>query len=161
MKTLYDINSTQIALISEIEALDGEITDNVSELLAINKTDLEVKSIAYLEVIRTKESMNKMIDEEIKRLTNAKKTNDNLVVRLKSNLIKAVDTFGDYQVGFQKFSKRKSEIINVIDVNALPAEYKVVKVTETADKIAIKEALKRGETIEGASIECNYHLKIN
>jgi len=106
MKTLYDINSTQIALISEIEALDGEITDNVSELLAINKTDLEVKSIAYLEVIRTKESMNKMIDEEIKRLTNAKKTNDNLVVRLKSNLIKAVDTFGDYQVGFPKVFKK-------------------------------------------------------
>ena len=161
MKTLYDINSTQIALISEIEALDGEITDNVSELLAINKTDLEVKSIAYLEVIRTKESMNKMIDEEIKRLTNAKKTNDNLVVRLKSNLIKAVDTFGDYQVGFQKFSKRISERVNVEDVNLLPKEFKTVKITETPDKIALKDAIKRGEKIEGVSIVEMSNLKIN
>ena len=48
----------------------------------------------------------------------------------------------------------------VEDVNALPGDYKKVKVTETADKTAIKKALKAGEQIEGCSIQESINLKI-
>jgi len=161
MKTLYEINSTQLALINQIEELEGEITSDVSELLTINEKDLKVKSIAYLEVIKTRESMNMMIDAEIKRLMSAKKANDNLIERLKSNLLNAVNIFGEFQVGFQKFSKRISERVNVEDVNLLPKEFKTVKITETPDKIALKDAIKRGEKIEGVSIVEMSNLKIN
>lgn len=163
MKSLYEINSTQVALINQIEALDGEITDEVNDLLVINQKDLTVKSIAYLEVIRSKKSMNKLIDAEIKRLTAAKKANENRIIQLKDNLLSAVNMFGEFKVGFQKFSKRISERVKVEDedVNNLPSIYKVIKVTTTADKVALKKAIKRGEKIDGASIVEVSNLKIN
>jgi hypothetical protein len=49
----------------------------------------------------------------------------------------------------------------VEDVNALPKEYKVIKVTEAADKIALKKAIQSGKEIDGVSLINNYNLKIN
>jgi len=43
----------------------------------------------------------------------------------------------------------------------LPKEFKTVKITETPDKIALKDAIKRGEKIEGVSIVEMSNLKIN
>jgi len=102
-----------------------------------------------------------MLKEEIKRLQTMVKRNDNLTTRLKDNLLIAVKTFGDFQSGFNKFGIRKSSQVSVEDVNSLPKEYKTVKVTEAADKMAIKKALQAGEHIEGCSIIENQNLKIN
>jgi hypothetical protein len=45
-------------------------------------------------------------------------------------------------------------------VNALPYAYKTVKVVETADKVAIKEAIKNGADIIGCSIATHRNLQI-
>ena len=80
--------------------------------------------------------------------------------RLKDNLLNAVKLFGKFEVGTVTFGTRKSSSVIVEDVNALPGDYKKVKVTETADKTAIKKALKAGEQIEGCSIQESINLKI-
>ena len=49
-----------------------------------------------------------------------------------------------------KINFRKSETVEVDDVNKLPAPYKVVKVTEQADKAAIKAAIKDGVELSDA-----------
>ena len=46
------------------------------------------------------------------------------------------------------------------DVNQLPAAFKVVKVTEQADKAAIKAALKDGVDVTGCRIETHRNLQI-
>jgi hypothetical protein len=46
------------------------------------------------------------------------------------------------------------------DVNDLPKQYKTVKVTETADKVAIKKALESGETVYGCRLVENVNLTI-
>src|SRR5690606_17072582 len=131
--------------------------------LAITQNELQQKTIAYLEVIRKKESFNSLINDEIKRLQGLKKVNDNLVDRLKDTLLMAVKTFGGYTVGTQKFGTRKSSQVIVEDdkVNSLPTEYKTVKVTEAPNKAALKKALEAGEEIDGVSIVENLNLKIN
>jgi hypothetical protein len=53
--TLYNIEQEYLNLISEIESLDGELTPEIEEQLTINKEQLESKSVAYLQVIATKE----------------------------------------------------------------------------------------------------------
>jgi hypothetical protein len=145
----------------EIQNAEGEITEETQSKLEINELQLQGKSIAYLSVIRQNEAENMVIDEEIKRLTAMKKRNNNLVANLKERVLTAVKLYGDYEVGLNKFGTRKSSSIEVENVNALPKEYKVVKVTEQADKAGLKKALKLGEEIEGVQLVEKLNLKIN
>ncbi len=148
---------------NEIESMEGEITPEVEQRLMITESQLQQKSIAYLEFIKSKESFNSLINDEVKRLQAMKKSNNNLIDRLKDNLLVAVKTFGDFTVGTQKFGTRKSSSVHVDakKVNSLPQEYKTITVTEAPDKKALKEALKRGEEIDGVEIIDNLNLKIN
>ncbi len=161
MKSLFEITLTQRELINEIELMEGELTSEMDLKLVITKGELEQKSIAYLEVIRKKESFNDLIDNEIKRLQAMKKSNANLIDRLSDNLLTAVKVFGEFTIGTQKFGTRKSSQVIVDDVNSLPKEYKTIKITEAADKKALKEALQSGEEIKGVYIQENLNLKIN
>lgn len=161
MKTLYNINNDYLELISQVEEAEGVLTPELEQALTINKSELEVKSIAYVEIIKQRESLNDRIDNEIKRLQALKKSNDTLVSKLKNNLLNAVNLFGNYEAGFIKLSTRKSkQVVIDYDVNDLPKQYKVVKVTETADKIAIKKAIESGETVYGCRIVENINLTI-
>ena len=161
MKTLYNINIDYLELINQVEQAEGVLTPELEQALTINKSELEVKSIAYVEVIKQRESLNERIDNEIKRLQALKKSNDTLVSRLKNNLLNAVNLFGNYDAGFIKLSTRKSKQVVVdYDVNDLPKQYKTVKVTETPDKIAIKKALESGETVYGCRLVENVNLSI-
>jgi hypothetical protein len=118
MSTLYEITIEQKNLINEIEQMEGELTPETEQRLIINESQLQQKSIAYLEVIRAKESFNYLIDGEIKRLQQLKKINNNVIERLNDNLLLAVKTFGDFTVGTQKFGTRKSSQVIVEDVNS-------------------------------------------
>ena len=161
MKTLYNINNDYLELISQVEEVEGVLTPELEQALTINKSELEVKSIAYVEVIKQRESLNERIDNEIKRLQALKKSNDTLVSKLKNNLLNAVNLFGNYEAGFIKLSTRKSkQVVIDYDVNDLPKQYKVVKVTETADKVAIKKAIESGETVYGCRLVENINLSI-
>ena len=160
-KSLYKINAEYMELFGRIEMAEGVLTPELEEELIIKKSELEVKSIAYVEVIKQRESFNDRIDEEIKRLQAMKKSNDTLVSKLKSNLLQAVSIFGNYEAGFLKIGTRKSKQVVVdYDVNDLPKQYKTVKVTETADKVAIKKAIESGETVYGCRLVENVNLTI-
>jgi len=159
--TLYTIENEYLQLINQIEQADGELTPEMEEALIINESQLQSKSIAYLEIIGGTESYITRIDDEIKRLQALKKRNSNLVDRLKNRLLDAVKTFGTFEVGLTKFGTRKSTSVDVLDVNSLPSGYKTVKVTESADKVAIGKALKDGLTIDGCRLVENVNLKIN
>ena len=160
-KSLYKINAEYMELFGRIEMAEGVLTPELEEELIIKKSELEVKSIAYVEVIKQRESFNTRIDEEIKRLQAIKKANDNLVLRLKNNLLNAVNMFGNFEAGFLKLSTRKSKSVEVtIDTNDLPKEFKSIKVTEAPDKTAIKKAIESGQEIEGCRIVENINLAI-
>ena len=160
-KSLYKINAEYMELFGRIEMAEGVLTPELEEELIIKKSELEVKSIAYVEVIKQRESFNDRIDDEIKRLQAMKKSNDTLISRLKTNLLQAVSIFGNYEAGFVKIGTRKSKQVVVdYDVNDLPKQYKTVKVTETADKVAIKKALESGETVYGCRLVENVNLQI-
>ena len=160
-KSLYKIESEYLELFARIEMADGELTPELESALEINKAELEVKSIAYVEVIKQRESFNTRIDDEIKRLQALKKQNDNLILRLKNNLLNAVNLFGNFESGFLKFSTRKSKQVEVnIDPNDLPKEFKTVTVSETPDKNAIKKAIEQGQEVAGCRIVENINLQI-
>ena len=158
--TLYDIKQEYLELIQEVEEMEGELTPETEYKLNINQSELQNKAVAYHSYILSKDSFNMQIDSEIKRLQALKKKNNNVIENLKSRLIGAIQTFGDFTVGTNTFGLRKSERVEIEYVNLLSKEYKTIKVTEQADKIAIKKALKEGKQIENAYIVEQYNLKI-
>jgi hypothetical protein len=160
-KSLYKIESEYLEILSQADELGGELTPELEEQLIINEKELQGKSIAYLEYIKTKEALNTRIDEEIKRLQALKKSNNNLITRLKKGLLTAVELYGNFEVGLTTFGTRKTSSVTVEDVNALPKEYKTIKVTEEANKAEIKKALQKGKKIEGCEIVEGKNLKIN
>ena len=159
-QSLYNIQNNYSHLMAVIEESEGEITPEIEEQLAINEKDLQKKSISYLEVIKQKERFITDIDAEIKRLQALKKQNSKLVSFLKDRLLNAVNLFGDFTVGTLSFGKRKSTKLNITDENRIDVKYtkRVLKVD--IDKMKIKEAIKSGETVQGAELEENYSLKI-
>lgn len=162
-KTLFEINHDYIAKIQELEDKDFALEPEDEQFLAINKSQLEHKSISYLEVIQSKELFNSRIDNEIKRLQALKKQGDRTIERLKDSLLTAVKTFGAFEVGLTKFGTRKSEsvIVDELKVNKLKKGYKTITVIEKPNREAIKKALKAGKVIDGCEIQENLNLKIN
>ena len=159
-KTLFDITNEALAIYENLEENGGELTPEIEQALTINEKELQSKGIAYVELIGSTESYVTRVDEEIKRLQAIKKRNNLLVDNLKSRLLDAQQTYGDFTLGFTTITTRKSESIEVEDVNSLPKEYKVIKVTEQADKKALKEAIKKGEVIAGVTLVENQNLRI-
>lgn len=158
--TLYEIKQEYLELINQVEELEGEITPEIEEQLIINQNELQNKAIAYHSVILAKDAFNMQIDNEIKRLQALKKRNNTLIDNLKNRLVGAIQTFGEFTIGTNTFGLRKSERVEVKDVNLLPKEYKTIKVTEQADKIAIKKDLKLGKEIDNCYIVEQFNLKI-
>tara|TARA_R110002020_G_scaffold131140_3_gene293343 strand:- start:342 stop:830 length:489 start_codon:yes stop_codon:yes gene_type:complete len=158
--TLYQIKESYLSLMDEIEASEGILSEDQENALEINKSELDSKSIAYLEVIKSSKAFISTIDEEIKRLEALKKRNKSLISRLEDSLIGAIELFGEFTVGTLTFGRRKSESVQVDDVNSLPTEFKNVKVTETAKKADLKAAINSGKEIDGVYIQTNFSLKI-
>jgi hypothetical protein len=160
-KNLYQITTDYSNIINELEENLGDITPELEEKLMINEKELQSKSISYISVVSDRESLNTRIDDEIKRLQAMKKSNNNLIAKLKDRLLDAVKLFGNFEVGLTKFGTRKSSQVIVEDVNSLPSEFKTIKVTESANKAEIKKAIKAGESIGGCELVENLNLKIN
>jgi len=158
--TLYSIKNEYLELVNEIEELEGELTPELEYKLKINQSELSNKTIAYHSVILSKEAFNTTIDNEIKRLQGLKKQNNNVIDRLKNSLVSAIELYGDIKIGTNTFSLRKSERVEVEDVNLLPKEFKTVKVTEQANKVEIKKALKLGQKIKNVYLREVFNLKI-
>jgi hypothetical protein len=161
-KSIYQIENEYQLLINQIIEAEGEITPQQELNLQITKEQLQSKGINYAYVIRKLDFESDVIDAEIKRLSQLKKVRQNLSERLKANITHAMHTFevDKIESPLIKISFRKSQAVEVGDVNSLPSEYKVVKVTEQADKIKIKQALQNGEQIQGCSIITNTNLQI-
>jgi hypothetical protein len=160
--TIYQIEQSYNQLAEELIENGGELTPSLEEQLAITEEQLQNKSVAYSFVIKQMDADIDIIDAEIKRLQALKKQREKASEYLKERIKHAMDTFSieEIKTPLVKINFRKSESVEVDDVNQLPASFKVVKVTEQADKAAIKAALKDGVEVTGCRIETHRNLQI-
>jgi hypothetical protein len=160
-KSLYHISTEAMDIVSALEETEGELNPNIESALRINQNELQEKAINYAYAIKTVSNDVDAISEEIKRLQALKKAKENVVQRLKDTVVNAMQIYGIEKVETPtlKLSIRRSEAVEV-DENFHEDIYMVKKVTYTPDKTRLKEAIKRGENIEGARIIENYNLQI-
>lgn len=157
---LYEITREAQELASLLET--EELTPELEAALVINQDQLQNKAGNYAKVITNIQSDSDAIDAEIKRLKAMKESKDRALNRLKEALREAMLVSGldKIESSLFKLSLRRSEAVEVDVVDALPSEFINIKNVVTADKVAIKEAIKRGENVTGARIIENFNIQI-
>jgi len=157
---LYEITQEAQYLAALLET--EELTPELEAELLINQEQLQIKGINYAKVISNYQSESDAIDAEIKRLKAMKESRDKKVAWLTESLKKAMLVSGIEKIESPlfKISLRRSEAVEVEIPEALPIDWQVKKVTITADKVAIKKAIKEGYSITGARLVENFNLSI-
>jgi hypothetical protein len=157
---LYEITQEALYLSTLLET--EELTPELEQALIINQDQLQAKAVNYAKVIANYQAESDAIDQEIKRLKAMKESRDKKVEWLKESVKKAMLVSGIEKVESPlfKLAVRRSEAVEVDLVEALPNAYQNVKNVVTADKVAIKEAIKRGENVTGARLVENFNLQI-
>ncbi len=150
---LYEITE----LIKKSEEL--ELTQDDLELLEI---ELKQKSDNIVKYINNLESNINVIDTEIKRLQELKKTEKNKIERMKEYIKYSMDKMGLKKIEspIGKISLRKSESVEIEDIEKIPGEFVTIKQTFQPDKTAIKKAIKEGKEIEGAKVVIKENITI-
>lgn len=93
-RSIFAIQKEYADLADQIEANDGELTEELEEILIQNSIDFKKKAASYVGIIKTKENRTLMIDDEIKRLQSLKKSTDNTADKLKTILLNALKLYG-------------------------------------------------------------------
>lgn len=155
---IYNIKSEYINIAMQLT--DGELTPELEQALQITEQNLHDKAINYGYVIKTLESEVDIIDTEIKRLQELKRSRSNAIERLKNNITEAMELFGVTEVKAPTFklSFRKSESIECDEF--VDSNYCTVKTSIAPDKVAIKQAIKEGKEVVGARLVVKNNLQI-
>lgn len=158
MASLYELTGI-FKQINEMEGLDEET--KLDTLDSIDWTDqFEEKVENTVKVIKNKEADADQLKEEIDRLTKRKKSIDNDIARLKTGLQGAFEITGHEKVKGVLFTVTlaKNQPSVVVDEELLPKKYFVQKLTP--DKTTIKELLKAGKKVKGATLQESRSLRI-
>ena len=171
MASLYAIDERLEMLITEqFDTEDGVIFESEEELA--NKIDevqldLETKIENIGCFIKNLEAENEALKNEEQNLKKRRTTNENKIEGLKRYLDGYLTaTIADdnerakwrFKTAKVILGYRRSNTVEVPDIDKLDKEYLKVKTDVSADKIAIKEAIKSGKEVKGAFIKENINL---
>lgn len=150
MKSLFKINTEILETVNEIIENGGELTADTELKLSVSKQEFELKSVQYFHAIKQIESESIMLDNEIKRLQELKKSREKTIERLKEVLLYSMQLHGLDKIVTETLtiSTRKSKSINVIDIELLP--FDCLKIEKKAIKTEIKKYFDNGTDIQGA-----------
>lgn len=154
MANLYEIDR---AILGCVDPETGEIIDpELLNGLLMERTE-KIENVALW--VKNLESDAVAYEAEEAAFKTRKEKARNKVEKLKEWLANACD--GEkFATGKCEISFRKSESVEVVDINKIPAEFIRTKTTETADKTAIKKAIKSGQEVDGCSLVQKLNTKI-
>lgn len=161
MSSIYELNKNYMELTAMLEEAETpeevEAIQNTLEMLDLSIEEKIENTAKYMVNV---EADIQGLKTEIDRLTKIKKAKENAVERLKNNVEYAMKQKGieKLEVGTFKAGYRKSESVEIINLDVIPADF--TKVEIKADKTAIKKAIKAGEAVEGAEIKVNQNFYI-
>lgn len=122
-QSLYEITKDLRLICSDLEENGGELTDELAELLTINQNNLKEKLSDYRKAILHYNTIVECSKNEKKRLNDRQKVKENIINRLKSNILLAVKEFG-YD------GKSGNKIIELNDVTFYTKNTKIVNYNE-------------------------------
>jgi hypothetical protein len=159
---IYQIEKEYLELVNQLIESGGECSPELELQLTINQEQLEQKARGYGFVVKQMESDISIIDAEIKRLGELKKARLKTIERLETTVSNAMQLYdiNRLETPTLKISFRKSESVEIDNEAEIPAQFLKEKITYTIDKVAIKEAIKKGEVVIGARLQVNQNIQI-
>lgn len=154
MPSLYEIDQQ---IMSCVDMDTGEIVDmdKLSELQIERETKLENIAL-WIKNLKAEEAALKAEKDafaEREKQTKAKRE------KLSEWLTEALN--GEkMSTNKVSISFRKSESVKITDIEAIPMNYIVETITESPDKVAIKNALKKGLDVPGCELELKNNISI-
>ena len=161
-QSIYQITNEHQLIINQIIELDGELTPELETALTINKADLETKGVNYaffIKEIRDRKLARKNYLDKLKKDNDI---DDKIENELINRLSLAMQLFEveKIETPLIKLSFRNSESVEITNESQLDACFIVTKTVSTPDKKAIKDAIKSGVLVCGATISYNKNLQI-
>lgn len=160
--SIYQIEQDHLQLIEQLMENGGELTPEIESSLKINQENLTTKGTNYGYIIKQLEGECAIIKSEKDRLDALQKTRERSIERLKSALSTAMQIFQVEEIKspVMKISFRRSESVEIDNLDLVPFDYKILKESVTADKKAIKAAIESGVDVQGARIQINQNIQI-
>lgn len=163
--TLYEIDSQIKGIIDRLyDEMDenGEVGEvDFSALESLNdERQNKLENIALY--VKNLEAEAGAIKAEEENLSRRRKRLENKAKGLKFLLIRSITENGDKEISTARCSAKVRESIatEIMDINLIPKEFISEKVDISADKMAIKKALKSGEEVAGARLVVNKTIRI-
>lgn len=154
MANLYEIDQ---AILACVDLETGEIIDpEMLDGLMMERT-AKIESVALW--VKNLESDAAAYKAEEEAFAKRREQALNKAESLKKWLVQACDG-QKFSTGKCAVSFRKSESLEVLNIEEIPEEFLRTKTTTTADKTAIKKAIKSGQTIGGCKLVEKFNTKI-
>ena len=161
---LYEINQALESILSNYLYFGDSFVDaETGEVLEEDAANMVLSELNNLQMAREEKLENlacwiKGMDADVAAMKNEEK---NLTQRRKSLENKRERIFNFLYENLNgekitsprvKVSYRKTAAVEITDLSEIPDTFRRVKITEEADKTAIKEAIKAGDEVPGATL---------
>ena len=149
-----------------LDVPDDELTDEQREVMCSYLDELggqEADKVdAFGSFLRMESARADALKAEAARLASKARTAADRISFLKGRYLDAMQRNGLRQVRGQVYalSVRATDIVTITNEAILPERFVVEKTTIMPDKMAIKDALKKGEAIPGAILDKSYSLRV-
>lgn len=148
-----------------LELLDDETipAEVVAQALQEVGDELEVKADNVVKFIKTLEHEVEAYKAEEKRLATNRKAIETKIETMKAYLLTNMQSTGKKEITTPLFKLKIAKTpasVKITDELAIPQRFIKENITYTISKTDIKEALKNGEIVEGATLEAGERLNI-
>ena len=173
MASLYEIDDRLVTLLNEhFDIEDGVLCETEEELakkideVAMN-LDTKIENIGLY--IKNLNAEAEMIKHEEENLARRRKTNERKIASLTNYLNGYLSACYPNEDDRRKWKfktprvvlgYRKSTSVEIPNLEELDKEYLKIKTETSADKIAIKDAIKSGKEVKGAYLKDNINLSV-
>ncbi len=160
---LADDLETAFKLMTEsVDEETGEVNPDALALLNECKEDFDTKIAGLVEFIKRLTADYEAYDKEEERLYKNKKAIGNKIDWLKTYVKECMLRANKDKVETTscKVSLGSSHAVNILEIDQVPAEFKMVEENVKVDKKALAEAFKNGQIIAGAEYVTNTTVRI-
>ena len=166
MASLYEIDYQIKSIIDGIfDSVDenGEVMDPDFEALEALSAERKTKMENIGLYIKNVEAEAVAIKAEEENLAKRRKRLENKAERLRGLLIRSMTENNETDFSTARIAAKikTTETTEILDIDQIPEEYIKVKTEYSADKTAIKKAIKAGAEIAGAAIKVNTKINIS
>ena len=157
---LYEISEAYLTALDNLPVDEnGEVDTSALDEIQ-SQMDEKISNIACY--IKSCKSMAKALKEEETSLASRRKAFENKAERLEEYLSGWMLSMNKskFEDAKCKVSFRPSEAVEVVAEEMIPDEYKVTKTVTTISKTAIKDAIKNGTDVPGATLVRKENIQI-